>query len=77
MRPLVRTDYTTKQGAEILAHKIRKFWLDRGYFVEVSVVPVPLSSAADAAIEYCVRTNLINGLPEGWRGKPKLKVSAQ
>lgn len=65
-------DWATMANAEELAGRIRKYWSDRGYFVELRVInytDAGNKSALGAASQWCIRSNMIGGLPpkdESW-----------
>lgn len=54
-------DTLSLSGATELAERIQEHW--RGYPVGVRVEPI--QKVDGACIGYCVRSNLVNGLPRG------------
>jgi hypothetical protein len=54
-------DTMTGAGASRLADKIRNYWRARGYTVEVTVIDT--TTTIKTGPIYCVRSNLIAGLP--------------
>jgi hypothetical protein len=55
--------------AERSAKRVREHWHRKGYTdVPAEVVKEPWSQKSNTA-GYTVRTNLVNGLPEGYTGK--------
>lgn len=59
-------DYLDKDGAEMLARKVRQFWAKRDEYPIVTVSPVYLSQSPEAAERpiWCVRSNLVAGKPQ-------------
>jgi len=55
-------DYFTEKGAALLAERVRRYWLKRGYLVEVWT-DSPDGSRAFRGPACGVRSNLVNGLP--------------
>jgi hypothetical protein len=54
-----REDWLEGPGAHVLAETVRDYWHDRGHAVEVRVVELKVNGR----LNYCVRSNLTNGLP--------------
>ncbi len=52
----------TKDGAESLARKIRRYWASKGRVVDVWVETMPSPDNIGGAV-HIVRSNLINGVP--------------
>src|SRR5437868_6897244 len=61
-----RADWSTPAAAYQLAQEIRDFWKDRGAEVNVHILQLTDDRWAEARSIYCVRSNLVNGLPRGW-----------
>lgn len=55
-------DYLSAEGAVVLSDCIAAYWVKRGASVEVVVEPSQFEQSARSAF-FCVRSNLINGLP--------------
>jgi hypothetical protein len=53
-------DHCLHGGAERLAARLRAFWLGRGYNLRTWVKPLQVSEVTTI---YCVRSELIDGLP--------------
>ena len=54
------------QGAQVLAARIKAYWIKRGYLgVQTSLVKVdpPPSLSHNAKPIYCVRSNMVRGFP--------------
>lgn len=65
-RGLAEEPYKEPRGfAERLAERIRDYWAERGHDVNVSVVIGYVGSSRCRLIV----SDLVNGLPTGWRGK--------
>jgi hypothetical protein len=54
-------DLMSGAGASRLADMIRAYWRDRGYTIEVRVIDTTTTTKTGPI--FCVRSNLINGLP--------------
>lgn len=66
--PRAQMDYLTRDGAFILADRIRHYWRDkkikRPVLVEVVALDNPIARRSkDDPFLYVVRSNLVNGLP--------------
>ena len=55
-------DYTTKEGAQMLANTITQFWAQRGRRVRVHVAP-DLTHRNGRDPSYVVRSNMQGGMP--------------
>ncbi len=55
-------DYCDGEGARKIAARIRDYWYQRGYVVDVSLVDAPFVPAMRTA-RVDVRSNMVNGLP--------------
>ena len=62
----MKKNLSSKSNAEDLAKTIRGYWADKGYIIETKVVP-RYSVVTNNVVEYDVRTNLVNGLPKGFK----------
>jgi hypothetical protein len=56
-------DHLTEPEAEQLAKKIAQFWHEKGHTGVRTWTEKTISNAAERANCYCVRSNLIRGLP--------------
>lgn len=54
-----RIDYTTPEGAQLLAGKITHYWYERGHTVTCKIIP-PLQGDRGW---WTVRSDMVNGLP--------------
>lgn len=59
-----------------LAQRIQKYWGERGHFVDIRVREVPYHRGKDVTHYRAARSNLVNGLPIGYK-EPQLSISAQ
>lgn len=60
---------TNESHAEVHAETIRRFWKDRGYSVDVTVVNVKGRSSTGGPLRITeIVSDLVNGLPRGYRG---------
>ena len=66
MRHLTETDTLSRDGAQRLAAELRDYWLQRGYTVKTAVEQ---QVRADREAYWVVRTDMVAGLPPGWRGE--------
>lgn len=62
------TDFTTEHGAEELMRRLRQFWQskrggDAVRFTVEKVTSIPYRNGHHSSI-FCVRSNLIRGLPQ-------------
>lgn len=55
----------TEQEANKSAANLRKFWASRGYQVNTWIVGQ--SQYDNGTLVYAVRSDMVNGLPRGWR----------
>ena len=56
-------DFCSKEGADVLRHRIQEYWKERGYEIDVRLinqgfVPAMRSARTD------IRSDLVNGLPQ-------------
>lgn len=59
------------QDEEVIK-RVKEYWDNRGYKVHVSMTGYGLSSPRGTVHQYIgVRSNLLNGLPRGYRGDRK------
>lgn len=63
----------TRANAAIQAYHIKNYWSDQGYVVDVRIEKFTNLHADD---RYTVRSNLINGLPPGYKFSQKAKKQA-
>ena len=61
-------DYTTHEGAKVLAKHIEQYWADCGYpgvkcRLESKAATVDEDGRASRGASFMVRSNLVNGLP--------------
>jgi hypothetical protein len=64
--PYAFTDYTCRQGAEAIAAEVRSYWTSQGYLGVQTWVEGKHRKHGGAShrdIVWCVRSNLVNGLP--------------
>lgn len=61
-------DYCSRDGATALKDKIEAYWRERGHSVSIQLHNVGFHPAIRAA-RYDVRSDMVNGLPRGRRGK--------
>jgi len=61
----VRADWLAAAPAYRLAEEIREYWKDRGAEVSVSVLEL-IDNRFSGAPVFCIRSNLVGGLPRGW-----------
>ncbi len=52
-------------GAQALAYRLRAYWRTKGHEIETSIESVKMTASGHATCLYCVRSNLVNGLPPG------------
>jgi hypothetical protein len=52
----------TQEGASRLAARLREYWSKRGFFVDVRIEQTTTSGGG---LLFCVRSNLVSGLPHG------------
>lgn len=55
-------DWCDNEGAKRLAEKIREYWIERGYEVDVDFVDAGFVAAMRSA-RTDVRSNMVNGMP--------------
>jgi hypothetical protein len=55
-------DYTDRRGAEKLKRMIEDYWRQRGYDIQVTLVPGAFTAALRAS-RFDLRSELVNGLP--------------
>jgi hypothetical protein len=68
---------TNEDRAEVHAETIRRFWKDRGYRVDVAVVNVKGRSSTGGPLRIAeIVSDLVNGLPRGYRGSLRDLVPA-
>jgi hypothetical protein len=53
-------EHSDHAGAVELARRLGKFWLDRGFNISTTIVPIQVNERTTV---HCVRSNLVNGLP--------------
>lgn len=63
---MTATDFLTQGGAETLMRRIRLFWKERGYSVVLWVELVQYDRVNGHGA-YCVRSDLVNGMPRTQR----------
>lgn len=54
-------DYTTDEGASLIAAQVQRYWHERGYFNVEAFVSDAVRSGRQSFSS--VRSNLVNGLP--------------
>lgn len=54
-----------RNGAELLSAAIKAYWLERGYDVDVRLVPAPFATQLRSG-RYDVRSDMRNGLPKSY-----------
>ena len=69
---------TNEDHAEAHAETIRRFWKDRGYRVDVTVVTVKGRSPTGGPLRIAeIVSDLVNGLPRGYHGSLRDLVPAK
>jgi|GEM_PF-3418025 len=64
----------TRQSAEIAdrhAEQIRAYWAERGYEIETRIFQIGFQEKT-RCVPSCVRSNMQNGLPRGYRAPSRL-----
>lgn len=61
-------DWCDNEGAQRLREKIREYWADRGYDVDVDLVDAGFVAAMRSA-RTDVRSNMVNGMPRRRRAE--------
>lgn len=56
------SNYFAKDGARELQQRIKNYWSERGYDVEVDVVPSEYDAKV-RSVRYDVRSHMRNGMP--------------
>jgi hypothetical protein len=54
-------DFCSIEGANELAERIRRYWLQRGYVIKTAIMEC--GGYAGQAGAWCVRTDLVGGMP--------------
>lgn len=65
-RDMAGSNFTDHAGANELKTRIERYWLERGFEVQVMLIEAPFAPALRAA-RYDVRSEMINGLPRAAR----------
>lgn len=60
---LDRPDYCSEHGARLLVDMISAYWTSKGKTVAPHIEKGPFMSDADRAAFWCVRSNMVRGLP--------------
>lgn len=68
-------DYCSRDGAANLKAKIEAYWRDRGMDVALSLHNVGFHPAIRAA-RYDLRSDMVNGMPQGTKAKKPAPVPA-
>jgi len=64
----------TRQSAQIAerhAEQIRAYWAERGYEVDTRITQIGFQQKT-RCVPSCVQSNLVNGLPKGYRPPSRL-----